>query len=132
MGHCISVYLINKSELRNDKIDSVIDGKITDSDIIWTELKSGILATPYIPNIREYGKDKIIAKIETDYFGGGGDQSAKLFINNKKEYDKDDSRSQEEPINTVLRMMGIVAKPEMDEFDTIGLGSYRHNGDFNK
>ena len=132
MGHCVSVYLINKSELRNDKIDSVIGNKIIPDDIIWTELESGILATTYIPDVREYGKGKTIAKIETDYFGGAGEQSAKLFIDNKKVYDKDSGSSwKEEPINIVLRMMGIVAKSGMDEFDTIGLGSYRHNGDFN-
>ena len=82
MGHCISVYLINKSEARDLKIESLF-GKV-ESKIKWIELNEGILATTYIDNIREFGKGRTIAKIETDYSGGGGDQSAKLFIDNKK------------------------------------------------
>lgn len=144
MGHCISVYLMNKSELRDEKIKSIIDGKDTDdglvmskkiksSDLIWTELESDIIATEHIPNIREYGKDKTIAKIETDYFGGWGVQSAKLFVNNKKVYDESDEQDISlKPINTALKMMGVTAKSNMDEFDTIGLSKYRSNSDFNK
>ncbi len=144
MGHCISVYLMNKSELRDEKIKSIIDGKDTDdglvmskkiksSDLIWTELESDIIATEHIPNIREYGKDKTIAKIETDYFGGWGVQSAKLFVNNKKVYDESDEQDISlKPINTALKMMGVTAKSNMDEFDTIGLSRYRSNSDFNK
>lgn len=145
MGHCISVYLIHKSEIRNEKIQSIIDGKDTDNglvinnkiksddyDLIWTELESDILATEHIPNIREYGKDKTIAKIETDYFGGWGVQSAKLFINNKKVYDKSDEQYIKiKPINDVLKLMGVSCGDKMDEFDTIGLGKYRSNSDFN-
>jgi hypothetical protein len=142
MGHCISVYLIHKSEIRNEKIQSIIDGKDTDDgfimsgkikseDPVWTELGEGILATEHIPNIREWGKCKTIASISTDYFGGVGEQSAKLFIDNKKVYDKSDEFEYCYPINEVLRMMGVVAKTNMDEFDTIGLSKYRSNADFN-
>ena len=131
MGHCISVYLIRKDELRDDKLSSILDDK-NQIKVIWTELKEGILATPFIPDIKEFGKNKTIAKIETDYFGGPGHQVAKLFINNKKEYDKSsetDYRSN--PINDVLKLMDILKKEGMDEFDTIGLGKYRSNRDFN-
>lgn len=124
MSHYISVYLINKSEVRNDKIESIIDNKST--KIKWKELDVNILATTYIPNIREYGKDKTIAKITTDYFCGLGKQTAKLFINNKIVYDGYESS----PINDVLKKMGVARKAGMDEFDTIGLGKYRSNSDF--
>lgn len=140
MGHCISVYLINKSELLDEKIDSVIGDKNPTSDIVWTELKAGILATKHIPNIRDYGKGKTIAKITTDYFGGNGHQTAKLFIDNKKVYDESDEHDwKTKPINSVLKMMGVQRSSEpggyldysnMDEFDTIGLSSFRHDGDF--
>ena len=136
---------MNKSELRDEKIKSIIDGKDTDDgfvmsgkiksddyDLIWTELDADILATEHIPNIREYGKDKTIAKIETDYFGGWGAQSAKLFINNKKVYDgSDEIDIKIKPINDVLKLMGVSCGDKMDEFDTIGLGKYRSNADFN-
>ncbi len=135
MGHCIDVYLINKSELRNGKIDSVISVNdiAGDNNIIWTELKEGILATPYIKNVREWGKGKTIAKISTDYFGGPGHQTAKLFIDNNKVYDaSDEFEYKEAPINGVLKMIGVIAKPGSDEFDTIGLSRYRSNNDFKK
>lgn len=83
MGHCISIYLMNKSELRDEKINSVLENKKNQKEINWTELSEGILATTHIPNIREFGKDKTIAKVSTDYFGGSGHQEAKLFVNVK-------------------------------------------------
>ena len=131
MGHCISVYLMNKSDLRDEKINSVLEDKQKSKEIKWTELPKGILATTHIPNIREFGKDKTIAKISTDYFGGNGHQEAKLFVNNKKEYDKSSEFDwSERPINSVLKMMGVVADRGADEFDTINLSNYRSNQDF--
>lgn len=130
MGHCISVYLMCKSDLRNEKIDSIVDGK-SKNDISWVELGEGIISACDIPNIVEYRKGKTIASIETDYFSGGGYQSAKLFVDNKKVYDDSSEFTwKNEPINTVLRMMGVTAKTNLDEFDTIGLGNYRSNEDF--
>jgi len=130
MSHCISVYLINKSDLRDEKINSVLENTKSKS-INWVELPKGILATTNIPNIREFGKNKTIAKISTDYFGGSGHQEAKLFVNNKKEYDKSSEFDwSERPINSVLKMMGIIPDKGMDEFDTINLSKYRSNQDF--
>lgn len=128
--HCISVYLINKKELRSDKIDTLFEGK--SNTIKFIELGAGILATTKIPNIREFGKDKTIAKIETDYFGGSGSQSAKLFVNGKKIYDKSDEQDwSARPINQVLKQLGVqIDKNYHDEFDTVGLGKYRTNEDF--
>ena len=102
MGHCINVYLINRSELRNEKINSVLKNKEKSEEIKWTELPHDILTTTHIPNVREFGKDKTIAKIVTDYFGGSGHQEAKIFVNNKKEYDKSSEFDwSERPINTI-------------------------------
>jgi hypothetical protein len=123
MGHCISIYVIKKSELREDKINEVLNGE-SKSEIIWTELEENLLATTYIPNIRDFGKDKTVGVLSTDYFGGAGHQEGKLFVNNKKEYEAST------PINDVLEMLGVVKKG-MDEFDTIGLSNFRSNSDFN-
>lgn len=69
--------------------------------------------------------------LSTDYFGGAGHQEAKLFVNNKKEYDKSSEFDwTERPINTVLKMMGVSKKDQKDEFDTINLSNYRSNEDF--
>lgn len=130
MGHCINVYLVNKSEIRDEKISNVLDIR-KNQNIKWTELKENLVATTYIPNVREFGKNKTIAKISTDYFGGNGHQEAKLFVNNKKEYDKSSEFDwSERPINTVLKMMGVSKKDVQDEFDTINLSNYRNNEDF--
>jgi len=131
MGHCISIYVIKKYELRDDKINKVLNNEIK-SEIIWTELGENILATTYIPNIRDFGKDKTVGVLSTDYFGGAGHQEGKLFINNKKEYEgSSEFNWSERPINTILMKMGISKKEGLDEFDTVGLSNFRSNSDFN-
>jgi len=129
--HCISVYLIRKSDLRDEKIDNILEDK-SKNEIVWTEMDGDILATTHIPNIKIFGKEKMIAKISTDYFGGFGSQTAKLFVDNKIEYEGDNEFIYGlSPINDVLKKMGIVREEGIDEFDTIGLGNYRTNEDFN-
>lgn len=130
--HCISVYLIRKSDLRDEKIDNILEDK-HENEITWTEMGCDILATTNIPNIERFGKGKMVASISTDYFGGMGHQSAKLFVDGKIEYEADDeydSNYNTRPINTVLKKMGIARMDGMDEFDMIGLGNYRTNDDF--
>lgn len=128
MGHCISVYLIKREELRNESIDNIIDGETL--NIKFTQLGGNILATTYIPNVKEFREGKTITKISTDYFGGMGDQSANLWVNSEFIYDKCDEYDNISPINYVLRMMGVIRNGSNDEFDTIGLGNYRSNDDF--
>jgi len=79
----------------------------------------------------------VFAYIETDYFGGAGTQSAGLFkegklleAHNRSTWDIDTTvpwpeRLQDEPINNVLRKIGVVKNFASDEFDTLGLGKYR-------
>jgi hypothetical protein len=65
----------------------------------------------------------LFAVIETDYFGGIGDQSAAVY------------RGQEEvmapwvayrgPVNRALQALGVSARGPLDAFDTLGLGEYR-------
>jgi len=130
MGHCISVFILRKEELRDSKLETILEDK-TQNQIKFTELDGGVLATTNIPNIKEFGKDKTIARIETDYFGGPGHQSAKLFVNNKRVYNESDEFNfGVNPINDVLKLMNVECKPGMDGFDTIGLGKYRSNSDF--
>lgn len=130
MGHCISVYLIRKTELRDEKINSVVNGS-KPTNVKWVELDEGILATTRIPNIKEFGEDKTIALISTDYFGGSGNQSAKVFMNNQKILDQNDEFDWKlNPINSALKLLGVNRKDGMDEFDTVGLSKYRSNEDF--
>lgn len=63
------------------------------------------------------------ALVETEYFGGTGSQHASYFRDGVKELD-------EVSINEVLRSMGVEkGADKFDEFDTIGLGKYRHTDD---
>jgi len=130
MGHCISVYIFRKEELRDEKLDVILENK-SKINLKLTQLGEGIVATTNIPNFKEFSKGKMIAKITTDYFGGPGEQSAKLWENSEVIYNKSDLHDWgARPINNVLKLMGVEAKPGMDEFDTIGLGYYRSNEDF--
>lgn len=130
--HSISVYLVRQKDIRDEKIESITKDSKTLSNIKFTEMAEGILATPNIPNFKEFAKGKMIAHIETDYFGGFGEQVGKLYDNGKKIYHKSDvSDISEQPINHVLKKLGVIRKSGMDEFDTIGLGKFRKNKDFN-
>ena len=59
------------------------------------------------------------AIIETDYFGGAGGQAAGLYIRTHR------ANGDAASIDDVLRMLGVVAAPGLDEFDTVGLGAHR-------
>jgi hypothetical protein len=130
--HSIRLYLINKKELRMDKIDSIIDNSKY-SNLEWVELGSGIMAIENISNIKDFGLGKTIALITTDYFGGSGNQTAKVFLDNKKILDQDDEIDWKfNPINSALKLLGVERKDGMDEFDTVGLGKIRTNNDLRK
>lgn len=84
------------------------------------------------PDIARLGiqmsKRGAIAYVETDYFGGVGEQAAILW-----EYGsiavgplKDDIG----PINEVLQRMGVNNIKDHDEFETLGLYRYRNNVDW--
>jgi len=89
-------------------------------------------------HLESTGLSGIFAYIETDYFGGVGTQSAGFFKDGKLlESYKGDTRNidptipwpdrlLDEPINKVLRKIGVLRNPDLDEFDTLGLGEYRH------
>ncbi len=73
-----------------------------------------------------------VAYVETDYFGGSGIQSAALWRGGGLEFVASEYSSPwvapvVRPINTALRMLGVVASPEQDEFDAIALGEFRSN-----
>lgn len=136
--HAIDVYLFRKEDLREEKINHILDkteNTFHMKDVEepkFIELGSGIFATTVIPDSNEWRENKLICHIETDYFGGFGDQSAKLFRGKKILIDLDTRIDPVcSPINEALKMMGgVERKSGMDEFDTIGLGRYRTNEDF--
>jgi hypothetical protein len=68
-------------------------------------------------------EDPLFAVIETDYFGGMGDQAAAVYRGQREVMAPwVDYRG---PINQALRELGAVAHGPLDLFDTLGLREYR-------
>lgn len=91
-------------------------------DSIPENLKTIWVDKSMIKFIETYCKNGLLAYIETDYFGGIGEQAAILFKNGNliiPEYEKDWL------INSVLKKIGVIKKNNLDEFDTINLSEYR-------
>ena len=59
------------------------------------------------------------AVIMTEYFGGAGDQWACAFMGARR------ISAEGATINAALALLGVVARPGLDAFDTIGLGHHR-------
>lgn len=65
-----------------------------------------------------------IAWIETDYFGGFGEQSAILWKDGKKRRFR---KRQGGNIDEAMKELGVVCEGDKDEFDTLGLCKHRLN-----
>ncbi|MCC5577065.1 hypothetical protein IMZ11_15675 [Microtetraspora sp. AC03309] len=63
------------------------------------------------------------AIIQTDYFGGIGDQWAVAFAGRRR------LTADQASINEALAALGVRASASADEFDVIGLGEFRSNPD---
>lgn len=70
------------------------------------------------------------AIIETDYFGGAGDQAAVVYAGESLLMSP--AVAAKRPINQALRLLGVSASQGQDEFDTIGLGEFRTFEDFHE
>ena len=57
--------------------------------------------------------------METDYFGGAGNQAATVFLRGERVLRR--TRAASGPVDAALRLVGVVAAGGQDEFDTIGL-----------
>jgi hypothetical protein len=64
------------------------------------------------------------AIIQTEYFGGAGDQWACAFTGENRE------TGASATINDALRWLGVVSQGDQDEFDTVGLGTYRSSPEY--
>ena len=66
-----------------------------------------------------------VAYIETEYFGGLGDQAAIAWREGRVVLSA--NRADIGPINAALRVLGAAAQGQLDEFESVGLGRYRSN-----
>lgn len=71
-----------------------------------------------------------LAYVETEYFGGTGEQSAMAFVDGREAMAPQRSRGGGGPINQALRRIGVTRSVADDEFDTIGLGERRSMEDY--
>jgi len=89
-----------------------------------------ILDSPFAHHVASIATDEQYALVETDYFGGNGDQVAAVFNIGEPDPVYHSARLETGPINEALRMLGVVAVKSADEFDTLGLGFFRNTDDF--
>lgn len=73
--------------------------------------------------MRQVVSEPLFAVIETDYFGGRGDQAAAVYHGDREVMAP--SVGAVGSINEALRHLGVRASPSVDEFDTVGLGRFR-------
>lgn len=73
--------------------------------------------------LKRYSSCTKLAYIETDYFGGVGTQGGVLYENGRETIS---ACVGEGTINALLKALGAWRKPDMDEFDCLELGKYRH------
>ncbi len=152
MGHSIKAIIGNK-----DVVDRLKD-KITDLEFSVEKLPQDYYLIYYSEALAEYVLkqeldnkvleylQKILSPlnfvvIETDYFGGSGEQTASLVRNDEKVlvHYSDGSgldrslaypeRMLNEPINAMLRGLGVARDFDKDEFDTLELWKYRQMKD---
>lgn len=71
--------------------------------------------------------NRMVAKCSTDYFGGAGQQFAKVWDDKRKIYDEIDYPA----INGALLFLGVQCD-DSDEFDALGLGMFRTNEEIDK
>ena len=69
-----------------------------------------------------------VAYVETEYFGGTGEQAATVWDSGKVRMSP--TKAPSGPINSALRIMGARASLMHDEFEVVGLGRNRSNDDW--
>ncbi len=74
--------------------------------------------------MRQLAAEPLFAVIETDYFGGRGDQAAAVYRGDEEVMAP--AVGEVGPINEALRHLSVHASPGEDEFDAVGLGRFRN------
>jgi hypothetical protein len=155
MGHCISGIIAPLSLLREFSLkkalhppthvyeelgflplsDSHLDALFPEQGEFDGEML--YLSAALLETLLELSHKAPLAYIETDYFGGTGSQGATAYAEGRclMKPESTEVRSLGEsrngPISEALRRVGVVRGPgDYDEFDTVGLGRFRHNEDW--
>lgn len=75
-----------------------------------------------------FSRNSIMAYVETDYFGGAGEQGAVAYTNGVLRYSP--RVAPHGPINDVLHLFGVFVPRGGDAFEAVGLGKKRTNEDY--
>jgi hypothetical protein len=130
MGHSVYIHVMNKEQLRSDRIKTILN-ELDGDGVEYKEMSGGVVAIMNYDDKKEQFKNKTVACLSTDYFGGIGHQRATIYKNGKKIFDETDEYDMSfTPINSALETIGVIREGDLDEFDTIGLGGYRNNESF--
>ena len=86
------------------------------------------LSGPIVHVALELSQHGPVAYIETDYFGGAGEQAATVWDAGRVRMPTQQARKG--PINEALRLMGVRAGLRQDEFEAVGLDANRSNDDW--
>jgi hypothetical protein len=81
------------------------------------------LSKPVAAQLEKLSNSGAVAYVEAEFFGGTGGQSSIAWINGSVSFGPEHD---ENAINKVLLHLGVHARGKYDEFDSLGLGRYRH------
>lgn len=146
MGHCVTAIIAGppvielmkdeRSLIAADLLDGLRLIPLEDDDM-------QLLATDFIQPIEgfnyltqnlmgvcaKYSLNGPLVYLETEYFGGMGNQAAAAFANG--ELVPPSPVSGQGAINKALRSVGVISTiAGVDEFDFVGLSRYRHTSDW--
>ena len=147
MGHCIRAIIGAHETVRKITDDWLVNeiellqgfGMVFLTDRLLEDVEelmelSDELVCPELDYFSEAAADMLerysfhtkLIYVETDYFGGVGTQAGVLYENGRIAIAP---RKAAGTINILLRALGAWCKPGKDEFDSLGLGKYRHMSD---
>jgi len=130
--HCINIIVIKNSELRDIRLDALLEDKKINLKCV--ELPQGILAFPTLSkkDVCKLGEGITFVELSTDYFGGAGEQVASCFETFKSGEYYLYKETYSGSINNALAKYGVKRIDDKDEFDSIDLGRRRSNNDYIK
>lgn len=118
MSHCIYAIIVRTDSVKEEHLKYF---KKTDDENFMI-ISADVAA--------EYNVDLGLPRVQlnTDYFGGSGEQEATYFDEEgfKTTFGNDTSFG---AINSALRMLGVKSKEVIDHFDSIGLDKFRSDAD---
>jgi hypothetical protein len=116
------LFLLPMLEGFYDALPSAVDTLAWEGDFHFRFLDAKVVAL-----LIDASKKDAVAYVETEYFGGAGDQGAIVAREGKIVFGPVEGDGS---INAALRMIGAKKESAHDEFDAIGLGRFRSNEDW--